>query len=222
MARETAIAIGLGQPPGVEIEVASTSELAPGDLIWISFPFGARGWFKYGSEETFTVVSVDPDGTVNVIDEGGDPFVLPGGSTAELRAKLRDQTSFSAITIVRPDLGPPGSGQVAQGLGMPGGYREIPVMTWSDLRVGDYVLLGQATGIPTLVRVEDDDPELLIARVIGTESPSAQPGDLWYFEGPGRIFAPDAAFRGQPIEEGWYVAGAAVVAAGAALVLAFW
>lgn len=225
MASAQAVATGafLGQPSGVEIQISSTSELLPDDLIFIVFPFGARGWFKYGSEETFTVVSVDPAGDVHVIDEAGSPFLLPGGTRSELEARLSEITSVSGITVIRPSLGPAGPRDIARNLGLPSGYSQIPVSTWSDLVRGDHVLLGQETGIGFLVRVEDDDPELLVARVVGTESETLEVGELLYFEGHGMIFSPDAAFRGAPgtRESDLWMAGAAVFAAGAAAILAF-
>ena len=176
MASATGTDAFLGQPAGVEIQVSSTLELVPGDLLFILFPFGARGWFKYGSEETFTVVSVDPAGDVHVIDEAGSPFLLPGGTRSELEAKLSEITSVSGITVIRPSLGPPGPRDIARALGLPLGYSQISATTWSDLVRGDHVLLGQETGVGFLVPVEDDDPELLVARVIGTQSENLEIG----------------------------------------------
>jgi len=205
----------LGQPDvGGEIGIGSTFELAPQDVIFVVFPFGSNGWFKYGSEESFSVVSVDAEtGDVSVVDEGGAPFVLPGGTRAQLEERLAELTSFSAIQVYRPGLGPPGPIVTAKALGMPSGYSEIPVGAWGELEIGDHVLVGQASNVRTLLRVEDDDPELLIARVVGTESWTTEAGELWYFQAESQILSPDAAFRRSAPAAGVLLPAAGVVLA---------
>lgn len=205
---------------GAAIDIATTFELVSGDLVVVGFPFGSRGWFKYGSEEEFTVISVDPSsGEVNAVDEDDRPTIFPGGTRAELEARLAQETSFFGIAVYRPGLGPPGPLTIARGLGLPSSYEEIPVYAWGDLAIGDHVLIGQATGVPILLRVEDDDPELIISRVIGSESERAKPGDLMYFEAASQILAPDAAYRGPAVPEGFLWGALAAAAAGAAVII---
>lgn len=99
--------IRLGQAPAGtrEIEIGSTYELLPGDIIQISFPFGSRGWITYGGAELFRVISVDPDtGEVSVVDESRNAASFAGGDKAELLRRLAEKTSYSEVRLYRSRL----------------------------------------------------------------------------------------------------------------------
>lgn len=183
----------LGADRGQEIEVGSTRELVPGDLLVIGFPFGARGWLKYGGEETFSVVSVDPaTGDVHAVDESGGALALPGGSRADLESRLSELTSWSSIRVFRPSLAPLERSLDPEGLGLPAGYREMAASTWGELVPGDYVYAG--LGVPYLYRVEAVDRDLVVARIMGTEDFS-KVGDLAYHLPEDGFWETDAIYR---------------------------
>lgn len=198
---------GLGAVKGQEIEVGSTRDLKPGDLLVINFPFGARGWLKYGGEEVFTVVSVDPgSGDVQAIDESGGPFAFPGGSRSDLEARLSDLTSWSSIRIFRPSLAPVERTLDPEGLGLPSGYGEIYPQSWGELVPGDYVYAG--LGVPYLYRVEAVDQDLVVARIIGTEDFS-KVGDLSYHLPQDGFWETDIVYRRSLLAGGSWVLPAA-------------
>jgi hypothetical protein len=181
------------QERGQEIAVGSTRDLAPGDLLVIRFPFGARGWLKYGGEEVFTVTAVDPaTGDVQAVDEGGGGLALPGGSRQELEARLSELTSFSSITVFRPSLAPLEQDLGPKGLGLPAGYEPIEPAAWGELAPGDYVYAG--LGVPYLERVESVDADLVVARIMGTEDWS-KVGELAYHQPQDGFWETDLVYR---------------------------
>lgn len=91
----------LGQPAGQVLDISDTSELMPGDIVYVQFPLFSRGSLKFGGSESFRVVSVS-DAGVQVVDESGGPFTLPAGSRDALEAQLLSMTSVSRILIIRP------------------------------------------------------------------------------------------------------------------------
>lgn len=93
---------GYGNP----IEIRHTSELNPGDIIFVEFPALSFGRIKFGENEAFTVIRTEGNGAKVIVQtSNGEEMSFDGGSKEELFKKLGEQTSFTGVTIHRPTSG---------------------------------------------------------------------------------------------------------------------
>jgi len=93
----------LGAPPaGTVIDVSNVAELEIGDKIHITFPMFSLGRMAYGAETVLTVTGKTAANEVVLADPTGKTMPPLGGSKADLLKMLSDQTSYDAVTVIRP------------------------------------------------------------------------------------------------------------------------
>jgi len=93
---------GYGNP----IEIGHTSELKPGDIIFVEFPALSLGRLKFGESEAFTVIRIDGNGAKVIAQtSSGEETIFDGGSKEDLLRKLGEQTSFTNVSVHRPMSG---------------------------------------------------------------------------------------------------------------------
>lgn len=88
---------------GTPIDIRHTSELKPGDVVYVEFPAFSLGRLKFGEKQALTVQRVENNGaTIVVRTEAGEEMSFAGGTKEELLQKLGEKTSFSKVVVYRP------------------------------------------------------------------------------------------------------------------------
>lgn len=178
----------LGQPEGDVVDISHTSELRPGDIIYVEFPAFAAGRFLYGDSEAFTVLSVDPaSNTVAVRDESGKETSFQGGTREAMLSKIEERTRVARLLVVRP-----GAARVAPTreqalvakaieLGLPERYEPVSVTSMSDAELEDFILTAPAGGYARLFALVgfDEATGTLLTGLVGSEDPSDRIGEIW-------------------------------------------
>ena len=192
--------IALGQHVGFgRIEIAHTNDLRPGDVLWVQFPFGSGGWFKYGGEESFTVLSVDPGtGDVTSQDESGSAATFGGGSEAEMLAWLADLTNFISVTVLRAEPETPIDVELrllATWVGAED-WDRVPMPTFEGVEAGDIVVLDPPDGFERVLLVSGAPvQEVVITEIIYSEKADDMEGAEFLLDALTPLGAYEAVFR---------------------------
>jgi hypothetical protein len=94
-------------PQGTVLNLQHSKELERGDYVHVTFAMNHAGYWKFGSEESLTVIEKTPDGRVRFAAEDGtlipDNENPPIGGTREVMLnELRSLSNFKDIQVIRP------------------------------------------------------------------------------------------------------------------------
>lgn len=156
----------MSAPNGQVIDFVHTSQMRLGDIAYVTFGITNAGYWKFGSEESLTVIQKTKDNCIRFRAEDGSIIPEPqnpaiGGSRERMLKELKKLSSFKEVRIIRPFIEEeePEEPEEMEVL-VPPMPQRAPVRTASPITPGNDVILGLGLyGIALYLAHNEDEDE---------------------------------------------------------------